>query len=95
MDETYRMLGKEHEADLEREAQRRHLAAELRGRSSADRSAERELDLLADADRIHRRPVRSVPSRHAAETKPRAKVVGSFRKRLRLPWLSARRSLPD
>jgi hypothetical protein len=41
MDETYRMLGKEHEADLEREAQRRHLAAELRGRSSADRSADR------------------------------------------------------
>ena len=29
MDETYRMLGREHEADLEREAARRRLAAEL------------------------------------------------------------------
>ena len=38
MDETYRMLGSEHEADLEREAQRRQLAAELRGRRRADRS---------------------------------------------------------
>jgi hypothetical protein len=37
MDETYRMLGREHEADLEREAQRRHLAANLGRRSSADR----------------------------------------------------------
>jgi hypothetical protein len=27
MDETYRMLGREHEADLVREAKRRHLAA--------------------------------------------------------------------
>jgi hypothetical protein len=27
MDETYRMLGREHEADLEREAEKRHLAA--------------------------------------------------------------------
>ena len=29
MDETYRMLGREHDADLEREAARRRLAAEL------------------------------------------------------------------
>ena len=29
MDETYRMLGREHELDLEREAQRRRLAAAL------------------------------------------------------------------
>jgi hypothetical protein len=27
MDETFRMLGREHEADLEREAQKRRLAA--------------------------------------------------------------------
>jgi hypothetical protein len=27
MDETFRMLGREHQADLEREAQRRRLAA--------------------------------------------------------------------
>jgi hypothetical protein len=56
---------------------------------------ERELELLADADRIHRRSVQSAPSRHAAETKPHAKGVGSFHKRLRLRWLRARRSLPD
>ncbi len=31
MDETYRMLGKEHEADLAREAQNRQLAAQARG----------------------------------------------------------------
>jgi hypothetical protein len=30
-DETFRMLGREHEADLEREAAKRHLAAEVRG----------------------------------------------------------------
>jgi hypothetical protein len=30
-DETYRMLGREHEADLEREAARWRLAAEIRG----------------------------------------------------------------
>jgi hypothetical protein len=29
MDETYRMLGREHEAELEREADRRRLAAQL------------------------------------------------------------------
>jgi hypothetical protein len=32
MDETYRMLGREHEADLEREAQKRRRATEVRGR---------------------------------------------------------------
>jgi hypothetical protein len=31
MDETYRMLGREHEADLEREAQKWRRAAEVRG----------------------------------------------------------------
>jgi hypothetical protein len=29
VDETYRMLGREHDADLEREAARRRLAAQL------------------------------------------------------------------
>jgi hypothetical protein len=33
MDETYRMLGREHEADLEREAARRALAAALPART--------------------------------------------------------------
>jgi len=32
MDETYRMLGREHEADLEREAQKWRRADEVRGR---------------------------------------------------------------
>jgi hypothetical protein len=32
MYETYRMLGREHEADLEREARKRRLAAEVEGR---------------------------------------------------------------
>ena len=32
MDETYRMLGREHEADLEREAQKWQRADEVRGR---------------------------------------------------------------
>jgi hypothetical protein len=36
MYETYRMLGKVHEADLEREAQKRRRAVELRGRRSVD-----------------------------------------------------------
>jgi hypothetical protein len=35
MHETYRMLGREHEADLAREAQTRRLAAEARGRRVA------------------------------------------------------------
>jgi hypothetical protein len=35
MDETYRMLGKEHEADLEREAQKWRRAAEARGKRRA------------------------------------------------------------
>jgi hypothetical protein len=35
MDETYRMLGKEHEADLEREAEKWRRAAEVRGQRSA------------------------------------------------------------
>jgi hypothetical protein len=35
MYETYRMLGREHEADLEREAQKRRRAAEVGGRRRA------------------------------------------------------------
>lgn len=35
MHETYRMLGKEHEADLEREAQKWRRAAEVRGQKRA------------------------------------------------------------
>lgn len=39
MDETYRMLGREHEADLEREAQKRALAAAARAARPAPRPA--------------------------------------------------------
>jgi hypothetical protein len=40
MDETYRMLGREHEADMEREAARGRLAAQLKrnGRPSRRRA---------------------------------------------------------
>jgi hypothetical protein len=36
MDEIYRMLGREHEADLEREALKRRRAAEVQQRPGAD-----------------------------------------------------------
>jgi hypothetical protein len=39
VDETYRMLGREHEADLEREAQKRALAAAARAARPAPRPA--------------------------------------------------------
>ena len=37
MDETYRMLGREHEADLERDAEKWRLAAAARGHGRASR----------------------------------------------------------
>jgi hypothetical protein len=46
-DETYRMLGKEHDADLEREARKRQLAVEVR-RSRPERAT--------DANRIREAP---------------------------------------
>jgi hypothetical protein len=42
VDETYRMLGREHEADLEREAQKRRLAASVRLRQQ-DRAEARDI----------------------------------------------------
>jgi hypothetical protein len=39
MHETYRMLGREHEADLEREALKRRRAKEVRERPDADAGA--------------------------------------------------------
>jgi hypothetical protein len=39
MDEIYRMLGSEHEADLEHEAQKRQRATELKRASNAQRFA--------------------------------------------------------
>jgi hypothetical protein len=51
VDETYRMLGREHQADLKREAQRRHLAATARAAQPApvqasERRRREWLDLL-------------------------------------------------
>ena len=55
MDERYRMLGREHEADLEREAQKWRRAAEVRGQRRA----------RATVSRVHThwKPGRFVPAR--------------------------------
>jgi hypothetical protein len=58
MDETYRMLGREHQADLEREAQRRHLAATAR--------AGRPVPVPTSAKRQRREWLHFLPSRLAA-----------------------------
>ena len=57
MDETYRMLGREREADLEREAQKRNLAATARV-SSRQARVSNEFKL--------QRHLRFVPARFAA-----------------------------
>jgi hypothetical protein len=54
MDEMYRMLGREHEADLEREARKWERAAEVRGQRPAPDSGRR------------RKRLRFVPARLAA-----------------------------
>jgi hypothetical protein len=58
VDETYRMLGSEHQADLEREAQRRHLAAAAR--------ASRPASTKAAPEPRRRTRMRWVPARLAA-----------------------------
>jgi len=58
VDETYRMLGREHEADLEREAQKRRLAASAR--HSRPGRARGEVQLQG------RKRMRFVPARVAA-----------------------------
>jgi hypothetical protein len=55
VDETYRMLGREHQADLEREAQRRHLAATAR--------AGRPVPMQTSAKLRRREWLNSLPSR--------------------------------
>ena len=61
MDETYRMLGREHEADLEREAAKRRLADQARDphqgsgvkrRIDEDRKAGKLLRSLIEAFRV-------------------------------------------
>jgi hypothetical protein len=53
MDEIYRMLGSEHEADLEREAQKRRRATELKGASGAQRSAAAVPNVVRRRKRLH------------------------------------------
>ena len=50
MHETYRMLGREHEADLEREALKWRRAAEVRGQPKSDVGG---LDNDRPRDRVH------------------------------------------
>jgi hypothetical protein len=57
MDETYRMLGREHQADLEREAQKRRLASVASGEPARARRSGKL--------RQRRRP-RLIPARLAA-----------------------------
>jgi hypothetical protein len=57
MDEMYRMLGREHELDLEREARKRHLAAAVRATPGP---------IKAQTARTRRRPASLVPRRLAA-----------------------------
>lgn len=53
MDEIYRMLGGEHEADLECEAQKRRRAAELPRRSRAQRLAAAIRNVGRQRKRMH------------------------------------------
>ncbi len=55
-DETYRMLGREHEADLEREARKWQLAAEVR-RSQADPPRATDVDRILEVPTFARRGV--------------------------------------
>jgi hypothetical protein len=77
MDETYRMLGKEHEADLEREAVKRRRAAEVRKNAHPeDRRRRRSLwqGVHDRAPGAIRRAMRTVPlgSRTAPAERPAA-----------------------
>jgi hypothetical protein len=55
-DETYRMLGKEHQADLEREARKRQLAAEVR-RARPDPQRAGDTNRARESPRIGRQGV--------------------------------------
>jgi hypothetical protein len=69
MHETYRMLGREHEADLEREAARRALGALLPGRAPLTKRAAASLRRMVLRRQVQparpRRP-QAVPSRGPA-----------------------------
>ena len=53
MDEIYRMLGNEHEADLEHEAQKRHRATELKEASNTERSRPAVPNVVRRRARLH------------------------------------------
>jgi hypothetical protein len=63
MDETYRMLGREHDLNLEREAGRRRLAAQLPRRARL-----RRLSALTAAADGFRRLMRELRRKRAAPT---------------------------
>jgi hypothetical protein len=71
MDEIYRMLGREHQADLEREAQRRHSAAEIRKQRHAWSTTRRTTGLLLQAASLIRRalPSQLIPARAGDDTR--------------------------
>jgi len=53
MDEIYRMLGSEHEADLEHEAQKRQRATELKKASNPRRSSAAAPNVVRGRSRLH------------------------------------------
>jgi hypothetical protein len=60
MDETYRMLGREHEADLEREARTRQLAAAVKqSRGSGPHPRRRTVAVVAYVGSLIRRSRRA------------------------------------
>jgi hypothetical protein len=63
MDETYRMLGREHQADLDREAARRSLASQLPHQPRNRFALLSRLEAVARAlVRVARRRVRAAPT---------------------------------
>ncbi len=65
MDETYRMLGREHQADLDREAARRRLASQARRAREPRKpfAVGRRLEAVAlTVVRFARRRVRAAPT---------------------------------
>jgi hypothetical protein len=62
MDETYRMLGREHQADLDREAARRSLASQMARRPHKPFALLRRLESAAPAFMRLARRVRTAPT---------------------------------
>ena len=92
MDETYRMLGREHEADLEREAARRRLAAQI---TRSDRPRRRRA-LTLPAAALRRLLLRTRPAfvLHDFRRRYREHVVLAVSAGLRKPFRARRAALP-